>query len=183
MFGGLAVVLNGRWSLVQTCLFRNIEVQQKESRKGFFPAGTLLQSSAGLLLKLQGLVHDLLCSFFPSLICSSLTQRLIPLTASEPPEKRLCQDDLAADRPLNAALRVWDSSSSCSSEQSMNKPNFFSHPSSKKDNCISLSLPCSHYVTDSWNWKGNPCLLSQTLQLQDPLSFSKSFLQSLLMHF
>lgn len=150
MFGGLVVVLTRRWSLVQTCLFRNIEVQQKESRKGFFfPAGTFSQSPAGLLLKLQGLPHDLLCSFFPSLIRSSLTQCLFPTSAAGPQGKYLCQHDLAADPALNAVLKVWGSSSSCSDEWSMNTPNFFSHPGSMKDSNISVSLPYSHRVTDS----------------------------------
>lgn len=159
-------------------MFRNTEIQQKESRKGFFPDGALSQSSAGLFLKLQDLPYDLLCPFFPSLICSSLTQCLFPMSASESPGKGLCQHKLAAKPPLNAVLRVWGSSSSCSSEQSMNTPNFFLLPHSTKDNYHSLSLPCSHCVEiRSMSFESNPIVARPSF------SWSRSFPQSLLIHF
>lgn len=168
VFGGLVVVLTGRWSLVQTSLSRNTEVQQKAWRNGFFPAGTSSQSSAELLLKLQGFPHDALCSFFPSFIHSSLTRCLFPTSASGPQGKPLCQHSPAADTPLEAALSIRGSSSSCSSEGSINTSNFFSHPGSARDNSISLSFPSSHCVMDSRNWKGNPCLWVRPYRCKAP---------------
>lgn len=91
---------------------------------------------------------------FPVTVCAasfppSYAAPSLPVCSLFPQGKYLCQHDLAADPPSNAVLRVWGSSSSCSNERAMNTPNFFSHPGSMKDNFISASLPCSHYVTDS----------------------------------
>lgn len=108
MFVGLEVVFTGRQSVVWTCLFRKTEVQQKESGTSFFPAGTLSQSCAGLLLKLHCIPHGLLGSFVPSLICSS--SRSVCLHGRTQ-GNHICIHHLAASPPLNAVLRVWGSSS------------------------------------------------------------------------
>lgn len=139
MFVGLEVVFTGRQSVVWTCLFRKTEVQQKESQTSFFPAGTLSQSCAGLLLKLHCIPHGLLGSFVPSLICS--TSRSVCLHGGTQ-GNHICIHHLAASPPLNAVLRVWGSSS-CS----MSKPNCLPHRSERRS--YFMSPLCSNRVTNS----------------------------------
>lgn len=131
-----------------------------------------------LLLKLQGFLHDVLCFFFPSFIQSSLTQCLCPTPASGPQGEPLWQHHPAADAPLEAALSIRGSSSSCPSKESINTSNFFSHPGSKNTTVFHCHFPA---VTVLWThrtgkeihvFEPNPIDAKSPFKLQQELNFS-----------